>query len=295
MKPKLSRRTISAVQRIVTGNAAEGGAALSPYRSGSDLVAFFNEFGFDNSYSRGGGFPSRWAFAEERLDQLNETERIVAAIESAVDPAEYLGTDFPVEKAVAFLNKYLEFDGLCLVLAAKRYRLRLAGEPTIAIETPLAPQDHASHEFIAEQIEKCDRKLTDADYDGAITNARSVVEAVLCDIESRLDDQAPPYDGNLPRLYKRVQELLKLDPERQDVSESLRQLLRGLVSVIAGLAPLRNKMGDAHVRTYKPARHHAKLAVNSAKTLLDFIYDTFEYQKAKGTVTEVRMRRGNAP
>jgi hypothetical protein len=67
---------------------------------------------------------------------------------------------------------------------------------------------------------------------------------------------------------------------------SLRQLLRGLVNIISGLAPLRNKMGDAHVRTYKPARHHARLAVNAARTLLDFVYDSFEYQKASGRVIE---------
>lgn len=46
-------------------------------------------------------------------------------------------------------------------------------------------------------------------------------------------------------------------------------------------------MGDAHVRNYKPARHHAKLAVNAAETLRDFVYDTFEYQKGAGTIVEV--------
>ena len=53
---------------------------------------------------------------------------------------------------------------------------------------------------------------------------------------------------------------------------------------------MRNRMGDAHVRVYKPSRHHAKLAVNAAKTLLDFIYDTFEYQKERGTIREVVPR-----
>ena len=47
---------------------------------------------------------------------------------------------------------------------------------------------------------------------------------------------------------------------------------------------LRNKMGDAHVRTYKPERHHAKLAVNSAKTLTDFLIDTLEYQERTGRI-----------
>lgn len=287
MSVTLSNRVISAVQRIITGDPAERSAPLSPYRSGPALVDFFNELGFDYVYPARGGFPSRWSFTEDRLRNLNGTDLIVTAVEAAVDPAEYLGTDFGVEAAVSYLNKYLEFDGFCLVRSGKRYRLRRATEQTIPIEPPLAPEDHLSHEFIAEQIEKCDKKLAAEDYDGAITNARSVVEAVLSDIEARLDPRPPPYDGDLPRLFKRVQRLLNLDPQRPDISGSLKQLLGGLASVIAGLAPLRNKMGDAHVRSYRPARHHAKLAVNVAKTLVDFVYDTFEYQKSRGTIKEI--------
>ena len=44
---------------------------------------------------------------------------------------------------------------------------------------------------------------------------------------------------------------------------------------------LRNIVSDAHVRTYKPAEHHARLAVNSAKTMCNFLFDTKEYQIAK--------------
>ena len=45
---------------------------------------------------------------------------------------------------------------------------------------------------------------------------------------------------------------------------------------------MRNKMSDAHGVTYKPSRHHAKLAVNSAKTLADFLFDTMSYQIENG-------------
>lgn len=45
---------------------------------------------------------------------------------------------------------------------------------------------------------------------------------------------------------------------------------------------MRNKMGDAHATSYRPARHHAKLTVNSAKTLADFLFETMSYQKATG-------------
>lgn len=95
------------------------------------------------------------------------------------------------------------------------------------------------------------------------------------------------YDGDLPRLYKRVQKLLNLEPDRKDISDALRAVLSGLSSIVHGLAPLRNKMSDAHPAVFQPSRHHAKLAVNAAKTLVDFLFDTYEYQRIRGLLKPV--------
>jgi hypothetical protein len=283
---KLSKRTISALQKVIAGNTTEEGKAISPYRSGPNLVDFFNELGFNDTYSWSGGFPSRWSYVESCLSQLDDSPLIIKAVEATVDPAYFVGTEFDVHIAVAYLNQFLDFDGLRLISAGKRFRLVHTNDHLISFEATLKPVERTMHEFIEEQIAKCDQKLQNGDYDGAITNARSLVEAVLFDLESRLDDQQLPYDGDLPKLYRRVQKLMNLDPAREDISQNLKQVLSGLINVVAGLAPLRNKMGDAHVREYKPSRHHAKLAVNAAKTIADFLFDTFEYQKQTGRIIE---------
>jgi len=119
------------------------------------------------------------------------------------------------------------------------------------------------------------------DFDGAITNARSLIEAVLSSIEADFDPTPPKYDGDLPKLYKRVQKHLKLSPGQEGLANSLRQILSGLTSIVSGLASLRNSMSDAHVIKYKPSEHHAQLAVNTAKTLCKFLFDTKEYQSQK--------------
>ena len=129
-----------------------------------------------------------------------------------------------------------------------------------------------------EQIEKCRTKISIADYDGAITNARSLVEAVLTAIEKKCVPDTPDYDGDLPKLYKRVRGHLNLSPDNPKISESLKQTLTGFISIIQGLAGLSNKMGDRHVREYKPAQHHAVLVVNAAMTFSNFIFDTYAYQ-----------------
>jgi hypothetical protein len=132
-------------------------------------------------------------------------------------------------------------------------------------------------------------KIETGDYSGAITNARSLIEAVCVKIELELDPQkAIGNDGDLVKMFNRVRKLLHLDPSRQDISDSLKQVLIGLSSIINGLAAMRNKMSDAHGVVYKPSRHHAKLAVNSAKTLADFLFDTMSYQIEKGIVKKTK-------
>ncbi len=50
--------------------------------------------------------------------------------------------------------------------------------------------------------------------------------------------------------------------------------------MIEGLDNLSNIMGDRHIRPVKPQRHHARLCVNSAKTIVNFLYDTLDHRFA---------------
>ena len=203
-------------------------------------------------------------------------------INNIFDAREWIGKGFNPETAAAHLNKFLKFDGYELVRDGHHFKVRETGAVAVQFDTPFPESQEVNHVFIEEQVRKCDKKIDEGDFGGAITNARSLVEAVLVEIEKQLLPAAPQYDGDLIRLNKRVQTLLNLDPARKDVSDMLRQVLSGLASVVNGLASMRNKMSDAHVSSYKASKHHAKLAVNSAKTFADFIFDSHTYQKGAG-------------
>src|SRR6266478_2852982 len=82
---KLSESTIKRLAEIITGDKA-----VSPYRSGPQLVGFFNEFGTNHTY--GQGFPSRWMFAESCIRQFNDTPALKKIILSALDPRDFMGT-----------------------------------------------------------------------------------------------------------------------------------------------------------------------------------------------------------
>lgn len=277
---RISERSIAALGRIVTGDEK-----LTPYRSGPRLVSFFNELGCNDHYPGGGGFPSRWMFAEQKLRELNGSDAIRLAIAETLDPRRFLDFEGELPAAVAYINKYLRFDGFEVVVDNERVRIRDSRGASVYFEHPYKDSAELTQLFIDEQIQKCEKKIGDGDFDGAITNARSLLEAVLVSLESDLSAIPEEYDGDLVKLYRRVQRLLNLDPSRRDVADSLKQVLSGLTSIVNGLASLRNKMGDAHVATSRASRHHAKLAVNAAKTLAGFLFDTKNYQSKRADAT----------
>ena len=271
----ISRNTLAELVKIVTGDTK-----MSPYRSGPMLVRLFNEFGSNDFYAP--GFPSRWKYAEEKLLPINGTPTLRRLVNTIFDATEWIGKDVKPEVAAEHLNKYLKFDGFELTRDGEHFKVHETGAVAVQFDTPFPQSQEVNHVFIEEQVRKCDKKIDDGDFGGAITNARSLVEAVLIEIEKQLSANPPQYDGDLIKLNKRVQTLLHLDPARKDISDMLRQVLSGLTSVVTGLAGMRNKMSDAHASSYKASKHHAKLAVNCGKTFADFIFDTYSTRKGQG-------------
>jgi hypothetical protein len=100
---KISEHTISSLSSIITG---DGG--IAPYRSGPQLITFFNQFGSEEEY--GSGFPSRWYYAEEKLREFNDSPKMELIVMASVDPRHFIGTEYAVEKAVDHINQFLEYD-----------------------------------------------------------------------------------------------------------------------------------------------------------------------------------------
>jgi hypothetical protein len=154
-----------------------------------------------------------------------------------------------------------QFDGVLTFLELG------GGTPVAVLGTTLFSQDG-----LKESWQKALSRLG-TDPDGAVTSARSMVETVCKHI---LDDLHQSYTGKeeMPQLYQMVAKCLELSPDR-DVEVVLKQILQGCSSIAAGLAGLRNRVGDSHgqgARRHKALPRHAELAVNAAGTLSIFLY-----------------------
>ena len=111
------------------------------------------------------------------------------------------------------------------------------------------------------------------DFSGAITNARSLTEAVLIYVIETVEKIEVKNDGKITNLWSRAKKSLKLDLDKAELPEYVFQILTGLDSIITGLAGLSNNAGDRHANKFNTRKHHAKVAVNSAMTLCDFVID----------------------
>jgi hypothetical protein len=131
--------------------------------------------------------------------------------------------------------------------------------------------------LINEHYEKCIRKINSRDYSGAITNAQSLLEQIL--IEIRNDINKTPnkgHKGNLPALLESVFKLLDITNNLKNPSLSGYQKIEEGFNVLScGLQLLRYGMSDAHSISHLPTQKDALLAVNTSKTLSNFIVEHY--------------------
>ena len=78
------------------------------YRSGPELVKFFNSLGFNDTYYR--GFPSRWQYTDEKLNQINGTPEIEKCIKMLFAPQKFIGDFKRLDQLINEFNQYLAFD-----------------------------------------------------------------------------------------------------------------------------------------------------------------------------------------
>ncbi|TBV27676.1 hypothetical protein DMZ43_01095 [Meridianimaribacter sp. CL38] len=266
---KLSDKNIKLLAKSITGDSYN-----MPYRTGQELVSFFNEIGANDEY--GEGFPTRWRYAEAKIREFNNTLKIKHIIESLVDPRNYLEEPvFTCEEAVEEVNAYIQYDGFKLIKNGMLYKLiDLSGVLVQGSSVKKIDQD-----FIKEQISKCNSKIENGDFNGAITNSRSLAEAVMINIIEDIEGKEIKNDGKLENLYKKVKKHLNLKIDPATLPKTVIQILSGLDSIVSGLSGLSNNSGDRHANKFNTKEHHARLAVNSTLTLVDFLLDSKKYQK----------------
>ena len=110
------------------------------YRSGPQLVEFFNSLGFNDTY--GQGFPSRWIYTEDKLKAINGTPELGKCIKRLFAPYNFIGEYEVLEDLITDFNQYLAYDDWKIVREGKELSFITAEEIDFSYDSEEASENH---------------------------------------------------------------------------------------------------------------------------------------------------------
>ena len=141
-----------------------------------------------------------------------------------------------------------------------------------------------SSEYMSSQISIM-MKMTKENPTEAIGKAKELIESCCKTIMEERKVQFSQ-DDSVGQLTRKVMKLLKVTPHNIDdklpAAEAMKKILGNLSAIAEGMATLRNNYGSGHGKpaSYKGLEErHAKLAVGSSITLVEFLWCTHERTK----------------
>ena len=253
-----------------------------PYLSGPAICDISNRFGLPAEYGWGGGAQSRWAYLHDLLSFCIEQDRVsdlLGFLFSKGQFVEKLKGHTPeviessyskiVDTVIGQINGCLYFGGNELSRVADRFVIKKIGAALTVAAPALKIIDR---DYIIKLSERAMQDVVDGNYDSAITKSRTLLEEVFCYVIEK-KGAIPTENGDIGKLYNQVKELYHMHQDK-DIDKRINGLLSGLEKILSSIAEMRNKGSDSHGLGSKRitiAEHHARLFVNSAMTMADFV------------------------
>lgn len=264
-------------------NGTDSGIKISmPYLSGPTLCDISNKFGLPVTYGWNGGAQSRWAYLDDLLAHCIKNKResdLLAFLFSKGQFVDKLRGQTPevieyayaqiLSAVIGQINGALYFGGNELVQVGKVFIIRKLGS-TISVSAPSVKTIDRS--YITDLSDRAMKDVIDGNYDSAITKSRTLLEEVFCYVIEKKGEE-PSESGDIGKLYNQVKQLYNMH-QSKDMDKRINGLLSGLEKILSAIAEMRNKGSDSHgvgAKRINIADHHARLFVNSAMTMADFV------------------------
>lgn len=170
----LQKKTIEKLRDLINSE--------TEYRSGPQLVSFFNNLGFNDIY--GSGFPSRSTYTESRLEQLNGHPEIDKCIKTIFSPVNFINRFSELKNLIVDFNQYLAFDGWQIIIEGKEVKISKCGE--FNYDNLYAPDSKKEDDFLKKEFSEV--SLDKLELDGTVTE---VLESRLNEIKKCMEAGAP--------------------------------------------------------------------------------------------------------
>lgn len=252
--------------------------ASMPYLSGPVLAGMAQEFGVPITYDN----RSRWQYVDEMLKRAIDRDKLSDFFEMffngpafAVHLKDVPGNEFKsrhdsiVAGALGQMNKMLYFGGNELRNIGGHYRVVPVGDHA---EIDMPELKIIDREYVRMMSKRAMADVDDGRLDSAITQSRTLLEEVFCfAIEER--GETPSESGDVEKLFKQVKGLYNMH-QSANADKRVNNLISGLNKIVSSIATMRNKNSDAHgvgLRRIGISGYHARLVVNAATTVAEFI------------------------
>lgn len=201
--------------------------------------------------------------------QLSKGKSLVAFCEEApTEQVDKLLLDLLTYYEFHYIDRYGEDEYRSVYERCKQVFERERN--AVQIETPAIVL--VNRDYIKDISTRAIRDIENGEYDSAITKCRTLLEEVFCYVIEKKGEE-PSQKGDIKKLYKQVKELYNMHADA-GTDKRINELLSGLEKIIDAIAEMRNKSSDAHgvgQKRINISEHHARLFVNSAMTMADFI------------------------
>lgn len=168
-------------------------------------------------------------------------------------------------------EKHRQYE-VCKALAEK-YKNQI-----ISVDIPEIGK--VNRDYIQNISQRALKDIQDNNFDSAITKSRTMIEEVFCyAIEKQ--NQIPSEKGDIVKLYNQVKDLYNMHSDKNN-DKRINELLSGINKIIASISEMRDKNSDAHglgLRRININDYHARLYVNSAMTISEFILSVVDNKR----------------
>ena len=253
-----------------------------PYLSGPALCNISSTFGLPTTYEQGGANLSRWQYFQNLFKHCIKTDRCSELLAylfrkqqfskmfaehnaAAIDAAYAHFVQIILEK----INNNLYFSGNELVNTGNRFFVRKIGSK---FEVQIPKIKKVDREYIKDISTRAMTDVDEKNYDSAITKSRTLLEEVFCYVIEK-KSTIPSNSGKMSELYKQVKNLYNMHGDA-NTDKRINTLLSGLEKIVSSIVDMRNNDSDAHgvgAKRIAIDEHHARLFVNAAMTMADFI------------------------
>lgn len=141
----LSEQTMSTLMEIINEK--------SRYRSGPDLVSFFNELGSHDKYVFGQPFPSRKNYTIDKIRNLNGTSGIDECIKKTFEPRNFVENYQLMYNLINDFNNHLMYDGWNIYLNGNEISFKKVQFNVQDLYTPDIKKEITEDDFIKIKID----------------------------------------------------------------------------------------------------------------------------------------------